>query len=116
MSSGLDLREYRGSEIAGCLDAVAELRMTVFRDWPYLYDGDVEYEKRYLDAYAKSPRSFALVVYDGERPVGATTRCGRPTTARSIPSGAASATSRGRNWWRISPGATSATSRRRRNR
>jgi len=73
MSNTLDLKEYRGSAIDECLDAVAELRMTVFRDWPYLYDGDVGYEKRYLDACAKSTRSFALVVYDGDRPVGATT-------------------------------------------
>jgi GNAT superfamily N-acetyltransferase len=73
MSNELDLCEYRGSEIDDCLDAVAGLRMTVFRDWPYLYDGDVEYEKRYLAAYAKSPHAFALVVFDGDRPVGATT-------------------------------------------
>lgn len=73
MSNQLDLCEYRGNAIGDCLDAVAGLRMAVFRDWPYLYDGDIEYEKRYLDAYAKSPRSFALVAYDGDRPVGATT-------------------------------------------
>jgi len=73
MPDELDLREYRGSEIVDCLDAVADLRMDVFREWPYLYEGDVEYEKRYLDVYARSPRAYALVVYAGERPVGATT-------------------------------------------
>jgi len=67
------LRVYRGSEIVDCLDAVAELRMKVFREWPYLYEGDLEYEKRYLGVYARSSRAFALVVHEGERPVGATT-------------------------------------------
>lgn len=73
MADELDLREYRGGAISDCLDAVAELRMTVFRDWPYLYEGDVEYEKRYLEACVRSPRAFALVVRDSGRPVGATT-------------------------------------------
>jgi hypothetical protein len=29
-----------GAGILPHLDAVARLRMAVFRDWPYLYDGD----------------------------------------------------------------------------
>jgi GNAT superfamily N-acetyltransferase len=36
------------------------LRIRVFREWPYLYDGDAAYEARYLAAYAQSPG--ALVV------------------------------------------------------
>ncbi len=67
------LREYRDTAIADCLDALAGLRMTVFREWPYLYDGDRAYERRYLANYVRSPRAFALVAWDGDRPVGATT-------------------------------------------
>lgn len=73
MAEDLELRTYRGGEVADCLDALAELRMTVFRHWPYLYEGDADYERRYLDVYVRSPRSFALIVHDGGRPVGATT-------------------------------------------
>lgn len=73
MPEGLELREYRDTAIADCLDALAGLRMVVFREWPYLYDGDPAYERRYLDIYVRSPRAFALVVRDGNRPVGATT-------------------------------------------
>ncbi|WP_202845626.1 GNAT family N-acetyltransferase [Luteimonas saliphila] len=66
-------------EIAGGADAmrhledVAALRMTVFRDWPYLYDGDPDYERDYLAAYAASPRSVFVLAFDGARVVGAAT-------------------------------------------
>ncbi|TYT25446.1 GNAT family N-acetyltransferase [Luteimonas viscosa] len=55
------------------LDDVAALRMTVFREWPYLYDGDPVYERDYLAAYAGSPRSVFVLALDGARVVGAAT-------------------------------------------
>ena len=36
------------------VEQVAALRITVFREWPYLYDGSVDYEARYLSAFAAS--------------------------------------------------------------
>lgn len=64
---------HRGREIHPWLDAVARLRVAVFRDWPYLYEGNPEYERDYLAAYARSPDSvFVLAMEDGEV-VGAST-------------------------------------------
>jgi len=63
----------RGAGIAAQLPALAELRIAVFREWPYLYEGTVEYEEKYLDTYLRSPRSLAILVWDGERCVGAST-------------------------------------------
>ena len=37
-----------GSALADALPELARLRMTVFRDWPYLYDGSIAYEQAYL--------------------------------------------------------------------
>jgi GNAT superfamily N-acetyltransferase len=54
-------------------DEVAALRIAVFYDFPYLYEGTVDYEKNYLETYARSDRSFLFAVYDGEQMVGATT-------------------------------------------
>lgn len=34
-----------GDTLTSALDDVARLRISVFRDWPYLYDGDLEYER-----------------------------------------------------------------------
>jgi GNAT superfamily N-acetyltransferase len=49
------------------------LRITVFHDFPYLYEGTVSYEKKYLETYARSERSLLFTVYDGDQMVGATT-------------------------------------------
>lgn len=49
-----------GAALTERLDALAGLRIRVFREWPYLYDGDAAYEARYLASYAQSPG--ALVV------------------------------------------------------
>lgn len=62
-----------GREIAPRVDEIAALRIRVFRDFPYLYDGDVGYEREYLSTYVVSPRSLAFLVYDGDALIGATT-------------------------------------------
>lgn len=67
-----------GSALEGALDDVARLRIAVFRDWPYLYDGDLAYERRYLEAYRNSPRAVVVGALDGARIVGAAT--GTPMT------------------------------------
>ncbi len=62
-----------GSAIAPYLPALAHLRISVFREFPYLYDGSVEYEARYLQTYVNSPDSIAVLLLDGDRVVGAST-------------------------------------------
>ncbi|MDB6177110.1 GNAT family N-acetyltransferase [Paracoccus sp. Z330] len=61
-----------GPELAAAMDDVARLRIAVFRDWPYLYDGDAEYERDYLRAY-QSPGAVVVAACDGDRIVGAAT-------------------------------------------
>ena len=65
-------RILTGDAVAGALDDLARLRIGVFRDWPYLYDGDVDYERDYLTAY-QSPGAVVVAAYDGARMVGAAT-------------------------------------------
>ncbi|WP_092405124.1 GNAT family N-acetyltransferase [Dokdonella immobilis] len=73
MAGTLRVLSLRGAEIAGWLPAVARLRIAVFREYPYLYDGDEAYEARYLATYARSPGGVLVVVLDGEEVVGAST-------------------------------------------
>ncbi|WP_299689380.1 GNAT family N-acetyltransferase [uncultured Tateyamaria sp.] len=47
--------------------------MTVFRDWPYLYDGDINYERAYLQHYQTSPEAIVVVAHVGDWVVGAAT-------------------------------------------
>ena len=69
----LTLRRLHGAALAPWLEAVAALRIAVFRDWPYLYDGDLAYEREYLEAYLASPRSVVVLALAGDAVVGAST-------------------------------------------
>lgn len=62
-----------GAELEPWLGAVAELRIQVFRDFPYLYDGSLDYERRYLQTYVDSDTALCVLAFDGERVVGAAT-------------------------------------------
>ena len=62
----------RGEAIAARLDDLARLRIAVFRDWPYLYDGDPAYERDYLRHYA-APGALVVAAMEGGRMVGAAT-------------------------------------------
>ncbi len=71
--AGLSYKCFKGEEIREVTEGLAELRITVFKDFPYLYDGDLSYEKQYLEIYSSCPRSFLFAVFDEGKMVGATT-------------------------------------------
>lgn len=62
-----------GEALDAALEDVARLRIRVFRDWPYLYDGDLEYERGYLETYRTSEAAILVGAFDGTRLVGAAT-------------------------------------------
>lgn len=66
-------KSFRGAEILSIIEELGELRMRVFREFPYLYEGSLAYEKEYLQTYVASPDSFLFTVWDAEKMVGATT-------------------------------------------
>ena len=78
-SDSIDVRCFSGAEVVPYLDAVAALRIAVFREWPYLYEGDAAYEANYLATYARSADSVFVLAFDGAEPIGAAT--GVPLTA-----------------------------------
>lgn len=72
-STPVEVRRFRGAEVRPWLQSLAALRIAVFAEWPYLYDGDAAYEAEYLATYARSPDSvFVLALAEGEV-VGAST-------------------------------------------
>jgi GNAT superfamily N-acetyltransferase len=71
--SNLRIETLTGAALRPMLPALARLRITVFRAWPYLYDGDPAKEHEYLPTYAHSPRAAVVMAFDGETPVGAAT-------------------------------------------
>ena len=73
MAEALRIDMCSGAELEAALPALARLRMTVFRAWPYLYDGSEDYERGYLRTYVESPGAAVAVAWDGGEPVGAST-------------------------------------------
>jgi len=69
----LEVKSLFGAEIASVLPALARLRIIVFRDWPYLYDGTIEYEEKYLAKLAAAKGAVCVVASDGDKVVGAST-------------------------------------------
>lgn len=68
-----ELQVVRGSDVRQYIPQLATLRVEVFRVFPYLYDGSIEYEVKYLETLAQSSHSrIVLALHDGEV-VGAST-------------------------------------------
>lgn len=69
----MDIQLLRGPQIAPHIDDLARLRIAVFREFPYLYDGTLDYEAEYLATYVRSADSLCVLVRDEGRVVGAST-------------------------------------------
>lgn len=46
------------------------MRIAIFKEFPYLYEGNIESEKEYLDVFFNSQKSLILLVFDGDKVVG----------------------------------------------
>jgi GNAT superfamily N-acetyltransferase len=75
VSEGLSFREVSGRELAPWIEGLGRLRIAVFREYPYLYDGSLAYEREYLQTYARTPRSLVVLVTDGQGEVVGATTC-----------------------------------------
>jgi GNAT superfamily N-acetyltransferase len=62
-----------GKDLAAGIAAVARLRITVFRHWPYLYDGTMDYETQYLSKFAQAEGAIIVAAFDGDTIVGCAT-------------------------------------------
>ena len=71
--NGITVERLTGAPLKARLGDLAQLRIAVFRTFPYLYEGTPEYEARYLKTYAASPDSAIVAAFDGDRLVGAAT-------------------------------------------
>lgn len=71
--SGISIKHLSGANMAPWIPDLARLRITVFRDFPYLYDGTEEYEENYLKTYLETPDSIVVLALDGTKVIGAST-------------------------------------------
>lgn len=62
-----------GQEALPYLEKLGQLRIVVFYDFPYLYEGDLNYERDYLRIYTEHPESIVFGLEAEDRWIGATT-------------------------------------------
>lgn len=70
MIDQFQFKVIHAADIANYLDDLAALRIKVFREYPYLYEGDFNYEKKYLSVYLKSPQSMLIIAFFENKVIG----------------------------------------------
>ena len=69
----IHLERLTGEELPVALPALARLRISEFLDWPYLYNGSLPYEEKYLSEFAAAPGAVIVVARNGDDIVGVST-------------------------------------------
>lgn len=67
------IEQLSGDGLRPHLQGLAGLRIHVFRAYPYLYDGDADYEAWYLEDFARADGAVVVAAFDGAQLVGAAT-------------------------------------------
>jgi GNAT superfamily N-acetyltransferase len=73
MSPNISLRTFTGVAIGETIDQVAKLRIEIFAEYPFLYAGDIEYEKKYLKKFVTMQDGIIIWVYDHHTLIGVAT-------------------------------------------
>lgn len=81
MSMTVEIKSLSGIDAAPHFDDLARLRIEVFRAFPYLYDGSLEYERKYLVTYANTDGAVFVLALDDGKVVGMST--GMPMAAET---------------------------------
>ncbi|KRP37095.1 MAG: hypothetical protein ABS34_04495 [Opitutaceae bacterium BACL24 MAG-120322-bin51] len=73
METTIKVASILGAEIRPYIEPLANLRIAIFKEWPYLYQGSLKYERVYLEKYARCPDSIVALAIAKEQIVGAST-------------------------------------------
>lgn len=78
----VETKLFDDGNIENYIDDIAHLRISIFREYPYLYDGDKEYETKYLKKFISTDESIMVLAFSNDKIVGALTglplRCEEP--------------------------------------
>jgi hypothetical protein len=69
----LRIEQVCGAALRARVPDLARLRIAVFREYPYLYDGSADYEAQYLRTYTASAGAVAVLALHDTAVVGAST-------------------------------------------
>ncbi len=71
--SNIKVIPYTGSEAKKFIPEIARLRMEIFREYPFLYIGDYEYETKYLHKFISAKDAIVVVAWNGDEIIGVST-------------------------------------------
>lgn len=69
----IELKVLPPEKARGLVEELGRLRIKVFAEFPYLYNGNLDYERRYLETYFKAQSSLVGVAIDQGKIIGMTT-------------------------------------------
>ncbi len=64
---------FTGDTIQPYTRNLAALRIEIFKEYPYLYNGDFDYEQIYLYSYIHAKNAAVVLAFDGKDVIGAST-------------------------------------------
>lgn len=71
--ANIQVLKLSSSEVKDKIWELAKLRIQVFKDFPYIYEGTEEYEKKYIQVYLDSPKAAIIAALDDNKIVGMST-------------------------------------------
>ncbi|NDD99406.1 GNAT family N-acetyltransferase [bacterium] len=72
-NSSVKIKTLRGRDIYPYIPKIAACRIAIFREYPYLYEGDMLYEERYLQIYSMTKDAILVIAEDHEDVIGVVT-------------------------------------------
>lgn len=69
----IEIKCVSGAHIPQYFDDLARLRIEVFREFPYLYDGNLDHERDYLSTYSQTEGSVIVLALDDGKVIGMST-------------------------------------------
>lgn len=70
--NNLDIKILSGTEARPYFNEIAQFAISMFREFPYLFEGTLEYEKEYLETYFVSEKCTLILVFAGNELVSFT--------------------------------------------
>lgn len=62
-----EIKIYVGSNARQYIDLVSQLRITAFKEYPYLYEGNLDYEREYMGGYTADMQAMiTIATLDGK--------------------------------------------------
>lgn len=69
----IEVRLLSSTETHARISEIAELRIRIFKDFPYIYDGSLDYEVKYLGRYLEASSARFIGAFCGSQLVGVAT-------------------------------------------